>query len=174
MYIRNLQLILKVALYATCLILEVMEILLQSIAGVHYDGKIGDMSSDTAHRHDYRWWHEAVPAEPAHPHPCDFFGGGRMLLLTTQKHDYTTKPVTRIVNFRPYNNIRLSGSPMEDTTVSSASCQPIENCRPAESFKLQSPYNAPSTPFAKDMVHTLSYMPPPETEKVRGYKKENY
>jgi hypothetical protein len=46
---------------------------------------------------------------------------------------------------------------MEDTTITSASYQPIENYRP----------------FAKDTVHTLSYMSPPETEKVTGYKKEN-
>jgi hypothetical protein len=121
------------------------------------------MSSDTTHRHDYTWWPEALQYEPAHPHSHDLFVGGPKPSLTTQKEDYT-----------PYNNIRLSDSPMDDTTITSASYQPIEKCRPGESFKPQRCYNVPSTPFAKDTVHTLSYMPPPETERVRGYKQENY
>jgi hypothetical protein len=123
----------------------------------------GHMSRDTTHRQDYRWWSEAVPAESDHRHSHDFLSGGRMPSLTTQKHRY-----------RPYNNIRLSNSPMEDTTITSASYQPIEKYRPAESCKPRRRYKVPSTPFAKDTVHTLSYMTPPKTEKVRGYKKENY
>jgi hypothetical protein len=63
---------------------------------------------------------------------------------------------------------------MEDTTITSASYQPIEKCTPAQSYKPQRCYNAPSTPFARDTVYTLSYMPPPKTERARGYKKDNY
>jgi hypothetical protein len=134
----------------------------------------GHMSTDTTHRHDYRGWSEAVPAESAHPHSRDFFDGGPMSSLTTQKHDYRPKPVTRTVKFGPYNSIRLPDSCMEGTTITNASYQPIENCRPAESCKPQRCYKVPSTAFAKDTVHTLSYMPLPKTEKVRGFKKENY
>jgi hypothetical protein len=134
----------------------------------------GHTSSDTTHRHDYREWPEAVPAEPAHPHSGDFFGDGPIPSLTTQKHDYRPKPVTRFVKYGPYNNIRLPDSCMEGTTITNASYQPIENCRPAESCKPQRYYKGPSTEFAKDTVHTMSYMPPPKTEKVRGFRKKNY
>jgi hypothetical protein len=122
----------------------------------------GHMSSDTTHRHEYTWRPEPVPAEPDNRTLHDFLGGGRMPSLTTQKHDYTPKPVTTIVNVRPCDNIRLSDSSMEDTTITSASYQPIEEWTLTESCKPQRPYNAPSTPFAKDTVHTLSYIPPGE------------
>jgi hypothetical protein len=118
------------------------------------------VTSETTYRHDYTCRPEAVPAEHDHRYLQGLFGARGMPSLTTQQYDYTTKPVNRIVNFRRYNNIRPSSSPMDFTTIASASYRPIENCRPAQSCKPQRCYIAPSKPFPKDTVHTLSYMPP--------------
>ena len=59
------------------------------------------------------------------------------------------------------DNLFPEGQDSSDT-VTSLSYQPIRNCKPAASCKPQRCYKAPSTPFAKDTVYTLSYMPPGE------------
>jgi hypothetical protein len=75
--------------------------------------------------------------------------------------DADTAAQCRRKSLRRPDNLSLEGDMSFETTYS-ASYQPIGNCRPAESCKPQRCYKEPSTPFAKDSVYTLSYMPPGE------------
>jgi hypothetical protein len=147
------------------------EYLSRSLRGEDNLAPEGKMISDTSQRHDYRDWPEAVRYKRAEPHRRKLFDRGPMSSLITQKHDYISKPLmAKKAPFKPDDNIRLSDKCMEDRSIAAASYQPYHDAKPAESCKPRS-YQIPSREFSKDTMCNMSYMPPPETERVHRYVK---
>ncbi|PNF19564.1 hypothetical protein B7P43_G17978 [Cryptotermes secundus] len=87
------------------------------------------------------------------------FEDGTVYILSYFGTYADTAAQCRQKSLRRPDNLSLEGD-MTFETITSESCQPTGICRPAESCKPQRCYKAPSTPFAKDSVYTLSYMHP--------------
>ncbi|XP_023718103.1 uncharacterized protein LOC111870227, partial [Cryptotermes secundus] len=126
----------------------------------------GDMSFETTYSASYQPSGNCKPAESYKPQRCY-----KALSTPFAKYSvYTlrymhpgtnadTAAQCRGKSLRRPDNLSLEGD-MNFGTTYSASYQPIENNRPAESCKPQRCYKAPSTPFAKYSVYTLGYMHP--------------
>jgi hypothetical protein len=150
----------------------------RGIATAHGDNlgaRKGLMSDDTTHRHDYREWPGAVPAQPIYQYSQELFGG-QMRSQTTYKHDYRRNALSKTTPAKPHDNMGLPDGRMEDTSIMTASYQPVDSYESAESCKPHDTYRAPTTPFSTDTVYKLSYLPveTPEKEEYDWARREKY
>lgn len=129
------------------------------------NGMAGKRKRDTFGRKGYVY-KQPQPAKSCKPlnvykEPTVSFEDGTVYNLSYFGTDADTAAQCRGKALRRPDNLSPEGH-MSSDTITSASYQPTGKCRPAESCKPLRCYKAPSTPFAKDSVHTLSYMPPGE------------
>lgn len=135
----------------------------------------GLMSNDTTHRHDYRKWPGARPAESIYPHERGLFEGPTPS-ETTYKHDYRRTAAERAIAAKPHDSMGLLDGPMEDTSIMTASYQPVGDYESAESCKPHDIYRPPTTPFSANTVYKLSYLPveTPDKEEYDWARPEMY
>lgn len=80
--------------------------------------------------------HFCVPRQtPIRPCAQSLLGSGPMQDLTTQKHDYVSKPICRRMPIRPRNTMERTTAPLSTTTTAAASYMPITQQSPAVSCK---------------------------------------
>ncbi|KAK6621469.1 hypothetical protein RUM44_001276 [Polyplax serrata] len=133
------------------------------------------MSQDTTARLSYTGI-EGERAAPYKPILRNMMGAGPMQSMTTQRHDFTPKPIVMAESFRPRNAPATSNFKMEETTTFRASYLPNENIERTQSYKPMASYKKSNFPLESDTINRLSFQPwtPMPKEEFPWTKKPKY
>ncbi|KAF6213716.1 hypothetical protein GE061_011438 [Apolygus lucorum] len=121
----------------------------------------GEFSDKTTHKMSYGPWPGLMRPKQIYPRDHKLSGEGPMSEMTTNRHDYTPKPIDTQGKVVQPNALGLSKAKMEADSVNSMSYKNPDMSRftPAQSFKPAARYLSPDSPMDGETVHKLSYMP---------------
>uniref|UniRef100_A0A1B6DE04 Uncharacterized protein n=1 Tax=Clastoptera arizonana TaxID=38151 RepID=A0A1B6DE04_9HEMI len=121
----------------------------------------GDFSSNTTNSMSYGAWPGYKRPPPHHPKDHKLMGDGPISSLTTNKHDYTPKPIEAVDKIIQPGNLGFSTKPLDDKTTNymSYQCPDYSRFEPAQSFKPRKSYLPPNSKMENDTVNKMSYRP---------------
>ncbi|XP_024083709.1 stabilizer of axonemal microtubules 2-like isoform X2 [Cimex lectularius] len=138
----------------------------------------GAFSDKTTHKMSYGAWPNLKRPEIQYPKDHKLVGDGPISEMTTNRHDYTPKPLEAIRKIIQPCALGMSKSKMENATIHTMSYKNPDMSRfePPQSYKPIKTYFPPDSPLEGETVHRLSYMPwelPPK-EDMPWTKKGSY
>lgn len=139
-------------------------------------GNKSSFAKDTIHRMSYPGWGGVRPSEAIVP--CAHLGSneGPMQEITTHRHDFVPKPLSRPEQFVPSNNIFSSNQQISDKTINRLSYQPVSSFEKVEPVIPRGQLERPQGEISCSTIQNMSYrpMPLPGKEDLPWARKIGY
>ncbi|BET01625.1 Hypothetical protein NTJ_14442 [Nesidiocoris tenuis] len=121
----------------------------------------GEFYDKTTHKMSYGPWPGLMRPKQIYPRDHKLGGEGPISEMTTNRHDYTPKPIETSTQIIQAPALGLSTAKMEGDSVQSMSYRnpDMSKFTPPQSFKPAATYLPPEAPMDGETVHKLSYLP---------------
>uniref|UniRef100_A0A336LJP5 CSON007382 protein n=1 Tax=Culicoides sonorensis TaxID=179676 RepID=A0A336LJP5_CULSO len=120
---------------------------------------VGPVDSKTIYKVSFPMYYSYEKTKPIIPNSALLIEKGTMQSLTTNKHDFLLKPLTRIEPIKPKDSIELKKGAIDNNTTMKLSFQNERNYMMVKSFKPVLKYKKPEIPMESLTTQKLSYLP---------------